>query len=362
MSWGPDSRAGSGAGREVCVRERVHGFGARRGLSRHSAERDRIRGGGGPEEATRESGCEVGRIRAVWGASVACDLRVHDATRVWNSEIRSRRRRRRMFRLGRSRARERRNRITCARRASRALSSSFQCSECKTPDPRSFREPHALRDRLRCAIGNLRLSVEAASGSTGWPFCREYSMSRLRPGVYQACGSEGYELCHPTSDAGFETVFDVYCGRLGASSWKPVEVEIIREDEGRSLVESDAPTIGCDPLIFRRRAVLALGDLLSSNGDLMPLECEAAKLVLFLPTHLVDALDEKASSLIRFDDQSIMMIQRHVFRPDVIRDLDVFRIPNMRGSPTFLSHRFVDRWQSRGLKGIDFEHVWSPSS
>jgi hypothetical protein len=81
---------------------------------------------------------------------------------------------------------------------------------------------------------------------------------------------------------------------------------------------------------------------------------------MYNPTRVVEALDEPASSVIRFSDGRIMMIQRHVFRADVIGETDVFKLPNLRVSPTFLSQRFVDRWEASGLKGLDFERVWVP--
>jgi len=54
------------------------------------------------------------------------------------------------------------------------------------------------------------------------------------------------------------------------------------------------------------------------------------------------------------------MIQRYVFRADVIGDTDIFKIPSVPVSPTFLSHRFVDRWKASGFKGLHFKPVWAP--
>lgn len=49
-------------------------------------------------------------------------------------------------------------------------------------------------------------------------------------------------------------------------------------------------------------------------------------------------------------------------RPDVIGEIDIFKIPNLRVSPTFLSQRFVDRWKASGLTGLEFEQVWAPAN
>lgn len=53
-----------------------------------------------------------------------------------------------------------------------------------------------------------------------------------------------------------------------------------------------------------------------------------------------------------------MMIRRHVFRADAVRDVDIFKIANPRVSQIFVSQRFVDLWKSSGLHGLTFPTVW----
>ena len=73
-----------------------------------------------------------------------------------------------------------------------------------------------------------------------------------------------------------------------------------------------------------------------------------------------DALDEEASSIVRFAGGRIMMIREHAFRADVVGENEIFKIPNLRVSRTYVSQRFVDRWTESGLKGLDFNQVWAP--
>lgn len=181
---------------------------------------------------------------------------------------------------------------------------------------------------------------------------------KSRPGIYMPLGLDGYELCHPVKQADFEMINMKVNGTPRQSSWKPITMRLIREDQGKRLVTSDAPWLGAHALIFRPNVVEALGPMLQRGGELLPLACTEV-LIMYNPTHLVDALDEAASSVLRFSSGRIMMIQRHVFRADVIREFDVFKIPNLRVSPTFLSHRFVDRWKATGLKGLEFKQVWT---
>jgi hypothetical protein len=177
--------------------------------------------------------------------------------------------------------------------------------------------------------------------------------------IYTPLGSNVYELCHPVSQDDFETINVGIDGTPRHSSWKPIAMELIHEDRGHKLAKSDSPWLGAHALIFRSSVIAALGAMLSEWGELLPLRCSEAELVLYNPIRVVDALDEAASSVRRFTDGRIMFIQRHAFRADVIGDLDVFKIPNLRVSPTFLSQRFVDRWNASGLKGLEFKEVWA---
>ncbi|HTA89343.1 MAG TPA: DUF1629 domain-containing protein [Polyangiaceae bacterium] len=175
-------------------------------------------------------------------------------------------------------------------------------------------------------------------------------------------GLDGCELCHPVSQDDFERI-NVEVNGERRANWRPVRVQLVHEDEGRTLVASDSPWLGAHALIFRDSAVEALGGMLRDNGELLPLDCAEAALLMCNPTCVADALDEASSSVVRFSTGRIMMIQRHIFHEKVIGNIDVFKIPNLRVSPTFVSHRFVDCWRTSGLKGLEFKLVWaSPNS
>lgn len=178
--------------------------------------------------------------------------------------------------------------------------------------------------------------------------------------VYEAVGSEGYELCHP-ADGDFEKIKVEINGTPRAKSWRPIAVEVVRKEDWHERdrwKESDSPWLGGHALIFRERAIEAMGDMLRLNGELLPLECAGASLFIYNPTRLLDALDEKASTIMRFNDGRIMWVKNYVFRPEVVGEMDVFKIPNLRVSPSFLSQRFVDRWREKGLLGLDFKLIW----
>jgi hypothetical protein len=168
---------------------------------------------------------------------------------------------------------------------------------------------------------------------------------------------ERFELCHPRDEADFETIHRLLNGEPRQATWNPIEVELIHRDRGRRLQDADAPWLGSHALVLKPNAAAALREILLKDGELLPLECAESKLEVYNP-RVVDALDEGASSSDRLSSGRIVNISRHVFRPDPIRELDAFKIPNLRVSPIFLSERFVRAWGAAGLKGLRFEEVW----
>jgi hypothetical protein len=128
------------------------------------------------------------------------------------------------------------------------------------------------------------------------------------------------------------------------------------------LMPSDSPWLGSHALILRENVANGIfGAMLREEGELLPLDCPGAQLVIYNPTHVVDALDEAISSVSRLADGRIWRIQKYEFREDLIKDFHAFKIPQLRVSPTFVSQRFVDLWRASNLKGLDFNCVWKSS-
>lgn len=178
--------------------------------------------------------------------------------------------------------------------------------------------------------------------------------------IYRPEPPEGFELCHPVDKNDFETIKLLIDGSERHDSWTPIIVKIIREDEGKTLLGSDSPWLGSHVLIFREKAVRSMGGMLSGYGELLSLDCDNSDgICIFNPRKVLEnALDETASSLIRFSTGRIMHIRRYVFYPEIIDGFDVFKIGNLKPSPIFVSERFVKLWESSELKGLEFKRVW----
>lgn len=181
---------------------------------------------------------------------------------------------------------------------------------------------------------------------------------KAKAGVYLPVGGDGYELCHPIGETDFERINVEVNGVSRGASWSALPMRLVHEDRGKRLIESDTPWLGAHALIFRAKAARALDTMLRQYGELLPVECNEADMAIYNVTRVIAALDEQASSVVRFADGRLMMIQRYAFRAEVVRDVDVFKIPNLRVSPTYVSHRFVEFWRSSGLTGLEFKRLW----
>lgn len=177
--------------------------------------------------------------------------------------------------------------------------------------------------------------------------------------VYKASSTERTEWCNPVTDEGSEQFRVELDGTPRRETWKPVRVKLLRKTSRRKLLSSDAPWHSTSNLIFRTSAIEKMKPILATHGELLPLECPDAELWVFNPTVVLDALDEQASVASRSIHGGIYLIDKHVFRVDVVAGVDIFRLANWRTGPTFLSDRFVDLWNASGLRGLEFKKLWS---
>jgi hypothetical protein len=191
-----------------------------------------------------------------------------------------------------------------------------------------------------------------------------HSSERSNLKIFLPLNATGYEICHPLREQDFETVNVLVNGQSRRESWPQIPFQIFREDLGESLIESDAPWLERHALIFRPKVVDKMGDFLLKYGELLPLLCanEKEKLFLYNPTQVLDALDETRSSIVRFDSGRIMMIDRYEFLAEKIKSAEIFKIRQLRVSPTFVSQTFVSLWKKSELKGLKFDEVWDSQS
>jgi hypothetical protein len=167
-----------------------------------------------------------------------------------------------------------------------------------------------------------------------------------------------------TIDVDSVNIVDMMGSRAAlAPDWTPVKVRRVHPTSNRKKAkEADFPWYGSHILFMRPRAVEALRPILEKHAEILPvIDDSGAELYAVNVLTVVDGLDEAKSDLKRFTHGGIMRIVRHEFRPKVIAELDMFRIPQFRASQIFVSQTFVDAVQDAGLTGVRFQAVWKPA-
>ena len=176
--------------------------------------------------------------------------------------------------------------------------------------------------------------------------------------VYKPIGSEGYELCQPKVSSDFMIISSLINGDPLEGDRLPL-MEVIREDEeGKEYLWSDAPWLGGHALVFRDSVSNKLKGLLGPT-KLYEFICDSERLFLCNPPLVENAVIQDQSVIDRFSDGRIMQIREYVFNPETLQGRYIFKINEMRVSPTFVTQEFVDLWVSSKFTGLDFNLLWT---
>ena len=140
--------------------------------------------------------------------------------------------------------------------------------------------------------------------------------------------------------------------------WVPPVVNRIVDDELPQGELGDYPFLDGAPALSKR-SVDALLDMLSDSAELLPLVCDVGEYYVLNVTRIVDALDEAASELTRFESSGrVMEVVRHVFVSERLTGYTVFKIPQTPRAPVFVTEVFRRRVLAVGLRGFQFDLVW----
>jgi len=175
--------------------------------------------------------------------------------------------------------------------------------------------------------------------------------------------SDHYQAIELETDEAWDPFLDRFDGRAIGGAWWHPRIEILREvPRDYDLLPGDFPSLGGIIPVFSQKAVSALRDLLEENGELLPLVCDEGEYFAYNVTRIVDALDEKQSSVDRFATGNIMGISRYHLQSTALDSLTIFKLPQSARVETYVTDTFVDRASKGGLVGFDFQRIWPPSS
>lgn len=153
-------------------------------------------------------------------------------------------------------------------------------------------------------------------------------------------------------------IFD-FDGTSLAARWRPYAVSPITEEFPEQTEVGDFTSLGTIP-VFSERAVAVLGELLSRNGELLPLECSACdrRYYAYNVVTVIDALDRERTKAEWFDSARIMIVDRYAFQPGRLRTAEIFRIPQ-QSAPVFITDVFMKQLSHSGLDAFAPKLVWT---
>lgn len=138
-----------------------------------------------------------------------------------------------------------------------------------------------------------------------------------------------------------------------SATWNNPEVE------GRVVPFNDFPGINLILPAFSQRACECLVDMLTPNGELLPLETPSGLPYYFYNiTTISDALDVDESKC-SWDDYPFRAgsIDYYAFHTERLAGLSIFRI-RQHPIEAFVTYEFVRRVYESGLNGFEFTKVW----
>ena len=181
--------------------------------------------------------------------------------------------------------------------------------------------------------------------------------------IYTIEPAEGYEWLLPVDPNDYEHL--VFDGRPRGKTWRPIRMRRLKFSRGLRRLPCDLPSSGNgDHLPMTQRARAKIGPFIEKYGEFLPLACDDGDFCTFHVTNVIDALDERASDVLRSSEEPniVLLIHRHAFRPEKLTDDWMFKLPQSRGrGGIYVTDPFVNLIRTSGLTGLDFRRVWPHS-
>lgn len=139
--------------------------------------------------------------------------------------------------------------------------------------------------------------------------------------------------------------------------WEPMRIMAADTDDELAVL-GDHALLGTIP-VFSQAAANALGDMLRKNGELLPLQYARRPYFAYNVTTVIDCLDRDQSVIKHFSTGRVMSVDKFVFVPELVSELEIFKIPQLPRGFVFVRDAFVDKARSSNLLGLQFTEVWA---
>ncbi len=139
------------------------------------------------------------------------------------------------------------------------------------------------------------------------------------------------------------------------NDWNPVEVKTLKE-----IQYSDFLALVPGVPVFSKKALKHLAELINESVEVLPLVHNKEKLFAINVIKVLDCVDYDKSEYKKFTSSNrIMRFVRYEFIKEKLMNTHIFKIKDEPSKRPFVSDTFRNRVLEYGLKGFEFEEVWS---
>ena len=166
---------------------------------------------------------------------------------------------------------------------------------------------------------------------------------------------EKYDYLIPANGYDIEEIY-TYDGRSHKDEWNGRKVipDVVRKKPNLGDITE---CLGIP--VFSKNAIEKLYDLIKDDVEFLPLDCDEGDFSMINVTTVLDAIDYEKSDFERFKSSGrIMYFEKYVFREDVVKGHNIFKIVDENLNPVFVSDDFVKAVRKNRLKGFRFAFKW----
>lgn len=174
--------------------------------------------------------------------------------------------------------------------------------------------------------------------------------------IYLLDSDSRFRSLVPPEDEGFAELVNRFDGRAIGDLWRAFKV--VYDEDSLGLPVGDFPSIFLPHVpVFSARAAQALSPVISTNGELLPLNSDHEEYFAFNVTTLLDALSTNHSDIVYYPSGKIMDVKKYVLDPQRVAFQPIFKLPETARMDVFVSDEFVRIVESHGLLGFSFKQV-----
>jgi hypothetical protein len=146
-------------------------------------------------------------------------------------------------------------------------------------------------------------------------------------------------------------------------SWTPRRLQPIWRPQpvvGPTRLYNDFPCIALSKIpAFSKRAVDALGEMLTDNGELLPLVSDTGEYFAYNVLTKIDCLDERNTRYMRPGERNaaLMLVESFAFHESKLAGATIFRIPQQQ-KKYLVTNVFKERVEKARLNGFHFIKAW----